>query len=110
MDKNELWRLIQKTEKRNDRRKLKRFIITVLFYAVAFLAIEYVRSDLSLLELAGEFVACLVLAIPFVLVNLVIFGQLIKASQQEDHALEFLRKMLEEKEREEKRKQKKLNQ
>ena len=110
MDKNELWRLIQKTEKKNEGRKLKRFILTVLFYAVVFLAIEYIRSDLGLLELAGEFVVCLVLAIPFVLVNLVIFGQLIKASKQEDNALDFLRKMLEEKEQEEKRKQRKLNQ
>lgn len=109
MDKNELWRLIQKTEKRNERRKLKRFSFTVLFYAVAFLTFECIRSDLSLLDIVGAFVAYLVLAIPFVLFNFVIFSQLIKASQQEDHALEFLRKMLEEKEREEKRKQKKLN-
>lgn len=102
MDKNELWRLIQKTEKRNERRKLKRFALTVLFYAVVFFAIDYVRSDFALSELPGEFVACLILAIPFVLFSSVIFGQLIKASQQEDNALEFLRKMLQEKEREKK--------
>lgn len=101
MDKNELWRMIQESEKKFERRKLKRFILTVLFYAAVFFAIEYFRSGLSLFELVGEFIACVVIAVPFVLFSAIIFDQLSSVSKAEENTLEYLRKRLREKEQEE---------
>lgn len=98
MDKTELWLLIQKNEKTFGRRKYKRFGLTVLFYAAVFAAVEYIRNDLSLLELAGSFGICLIIAVPFVLLSFVIFEQLIRLAKDENDTLEYLRKRLKEKE------------
>ena len=100
MDKNELWRLIRESEKKFERRKLKRFILTILFYAAVFCAYQYIRSGLSLSELVEEFVVCLIIAVPFVLFSTVIFDQLSSVSKAEENTLEYLRKRLKEKEQE----------
>lgn len=44
MDKNELRYHLQKCEKLNQRRKLKRFCYTVLFYAAVFLAFAICKA------------------------------------------------------------------
>lgn len=108
MDKNELWKQIQKTEDLFDRRRLKRFVLTVLFYNIVFTAFEYWRSDLSLLDIPVVFLAYLFFTVPFVLFSAIIFYQLFSVSKSEDRALEFLNKMLEEEGRRETRKQKEL--
>lgn len=100
MDKNELWRMIQESERKFERRKFKRFILTVLFYAAVFCAYQYIRSGLSLVELAGEFFVCVVVAVPFVLFSSIIFNQLSSVSKAEENTLEYLRKRLREKEQE----------
>jgi prolipoprotein diacylglyceryltransferase len=98
MDRNELIKLINKSEKQFERRKFKRFALTVLFYAVVFTAVEYVRSDLYLVELVSTFGICLILTIPFVLLSTVIFEQLIRLSKDENDTLEWLRNRLKDKE------------
>ena len=98
MDAKELWRMIQESERKFERRKLKRFILTVLFYAAVFCAYQYIRNSLSLMELVEEFVLCLIIAVPFVLFSAIIFDQLSSVSKAEENTLEYLRKRLKEKE------------
>lgn len=101
MDKHELWQHIQKLEKINQRRKLKRFAYTVLFYAAVLFGICYLQGRLegaSIFDLIGEFVVCFIISIPCVLFNIIIFDQLNRVSKEEDEALEFLKKRLKEKE------------
>lgn len=103
MDKNELRYHLQKCEKLNQRRKLKRYCYTVLFYAAVFFGICYLQGRLegaNIFELIGEFVVCVILSVISTLFNLIIFEQLIRMDKAEDEALEFLRKRLKEKEKE----------
>jgi hypothetical protein len=103
MDKNELRYHLQKCEKLNQRRKLKRFCYTVLFYAAVFFGICYLQGRLegaTLFDLIGEFAVCVILSVISTLFNLIVFEQLIRKSKEEDEALEFLRKRLREKEKE----------
>lgn len=89
---------LRKSESKFRRNKLKRFAFTALFFSIVFFAIAYFRSELSLIELAGEFVACVAMAIPFVLFNSIIFHQLFESSRNEEAYLEHLRKELQEQE------------
>jgi RsiW-degrading membrane proteinase PrsW (M82 family) len=101
MDKNELRLHLQKCEKLHERRKLKRFCFTVLFYSAVLMVICYLQDrfvDASLWDILGEAVVCILLSIPAVMFNSVIFHQLTKLNQDEEAALEYLRKRLREKE------------
>jgi Mn2+/Fe2+ NRAMP family transporter len=102
MTRNELLLHIHNCEKLNERRKLKRFIYTVLFYAAVYMVICYWQGQLgrNIWDILSAVVLCLILAIPTVLANTIIFDQLIRKSQEEDAALEYLRKRLREKEQE----------
>jgi len=101
MDKNELRLHLQKCEKLHERRKLKRFIYTVLFYSVVLFVIFYWQDQLagaSGWDVLAAVVVCIIISIPCVLFNTIIFEQLIRLNKEEEQALEYLRKRLREKE------------
>ena len=101
MDKNELRLHLQKCEKLHERRKLKRFIYTVLFYSVVLFVIFYWQDQLagaSVWDVLAAVVVCIIISIPCVLFNTIIFEQLIRLNKEEEQALEYLRKRLREKE------------
>lgn len=103
MDKNELIRHIQKCEQLHERRKLKRFIYTVLCYTAVLLGICYLQNRLAgatVWDILGEILLCVIISCVFVLINSVIFHQLFKMNQEEEAALEYLKKRLKEKEQE----------
>lgn len=104
MDKNELRNLLLKTERLNEKRKRKRFAYTTLFYAVVLFVIFWLQGQLEgadIWGILGEAVVCIFLSVPCVLFNSLIFGQLFRASQTEEKAIEFLKRQIEKKEREE---------
>lgn len=107
MNSHELRELFRKTERLTKRRRTKRFIYTALFYSAVLFAtfhlIDRIRwSDFW--DIIGVALVCMILSIPCVLFNSLIFGQLFRASQNEEKAIEFLKKQIEKKEREESRK------
>jgi hypothetical protein len=104
MDKNELWRMIQESEKKFERRKFRRMIFAILVYSVAYFVVFYMRDDIAfdsflifLLEIAG----CIFIGFISFLFNALIWIYLCKKSEDENKALEYLRKRLKEKEQEE---------
>ena len=104
MNANELRNLLLKTERLNEKRKRKRFAYTTLFYAAVLFVIFWLQGQLEgadIWGILGDAVVCIVLSIPCVLFNSIVFGQLTKASQNEETAIEFLKKQIEKKEREE---------
>ena len=100
MDRSQLWNLYQKAEKDLERRKLKRFAYTVLFYTVVLLVIFYWQDQLcgSILEILGKAFLCIIFAVVIVLINAVIFDQLFRLNGEDKAALENLKKSLENKE------------
>ena len=112
MDKNELWRQIQKTEKLFEQRKMKRMILTTLLYAAAYFVIICVQDQLraeNFLDIIGAVISCIFLGGITFYLNLLLWSQLWQKSQDEKGTLEFLNRMLEEEGKKEKRKQKELN-
>jgi branched-subunit amino acid permease len=104
MDKNELIRHIQKYEQLHERRKLKRFGYTVLFYTAVLFGICYLQNRLAgatVWDILGEILLCVILSCVCVLVNSIIFHQLFKMEQDEQAAIDYLKKRLREKEKEE---------
>ena len=109
MDKKELWKKIQKTEELFERRKEKRMVFTILLYSAVNCWIIYVldkHNIESLMDIAGLCLCSIFLGGITFYFNLFIWSYLFKKSQDENDALEYLNKMLEEKEREEQRKKK----
>ena len=105
MDRNELWKHLKKCEKLHERRKLKRFCYTVLFYTAVLLGICYLQNRLAgatLRDVIGEILLCVIISCVSVLINSVIFHQLFKMSQDEKAAIDYLKKRLKEKEQEDK--------
>ena len=97
MDRNELWRLIQKKEEEYDRRKFRRFIYTILLYAAVFFVIEFIRSDnRTALDFLGLALGCIFIAGIFTTFSAIIFGQLHSVGESENRELERLRKKLSE--------------
>lgn len=112
MDKNELRRQIQKTEELFERRKEKRMIFTILLYSAVNFWIIYLldkRNIESLMDIIGLGLGSIFLGFIVFFFNAVIWSQLWQKSQDEKDALNFLKKMLEQKEREEKRNHKELS-
>ena len=105
MTRNELLMLISNCEKQHERKKEKRFAYTVLFYAAVFFGIFYWQDQLegaNIWEVLGVVVACLIVSVVTCLFNALVFGQLEKVSREEQEAIDFLRKRLKEKEKENK--------
>ena len=103
MDRNELLQHLLKCEKLHERRKLKRFVYTVLFYTAVLFGICYLQNRLAgatVLDILGEILLCVIISCVCVLINSVIFHQLFKMNQEEEAALEYLKKRLKEKEQE----------
>lgn len=103
MDRNELWQHLRKCEKLHERRKLKRFIYTVLCYTAVLLGICYLQNRLAgatVWDILVEILLCVIISCVCVLINSVIFHQLFKMNQEEEAALEYLKKRLKEKEQE----------
>ena len=107
MDKNELYKLLIKTMKLNERRRNKRFVYTVLFYSAVMFGFFTLTDQINWSEfwdIAGVALVCIILSVPFVLFSSIIFYQLFEEGKKEEAALDFIRKQLEQKEREESRK------
>lgn len=112
MDKNELWRLIQKTEKLFERRKAKRMVLTILLYvAVCFLAICVLDNSniKNFSDIIDVLVASIFIGGIAFFFNLLVWSYLCQKSQDEKDALEYLNSMLKAKEREENQNRNKLN-
>lgn len=112
MDKNELWRLIQKTEKLFERRKAKRMVLTILLYvAVCFWAICVLDNSniKNFSDIIDVLVASIFIGGIAFFFNLLVWSYLCQKSQDEKDALEYLNSMLKAKEREEIQNQNKLN-
>ena len=107
MDAKELRELIRKSEDKFDRRKFRRMIFTVLLYAAACFGIIYLQGQLqveNIWHLLGEVVSCIFLGAIVYYFNLLLWSHIFKKSQDENAALEYLRKRLKEKEQEENQK------
>ena len=104
MDKNELWRLIQKTEKLFERRKIKRMVLAILFYvAVCFLVICTLdkSSIKNFSDIIDVLAASIFIGVISFFFNLLVWSYLCQKSQDEKDALEYLNGLLRAKEREE---------
>ena len=105
MNANELWHHLKKCEQLHERRKLKRFAYTVLFYTAVLFGICYMQNRLAgatVWDILGEILVCVIISCVSVLFNSVIFYQLFKKDQDEKTAIEYLRNRLKEKEQEHK--------
>ena len=102
MDANELRKLIRKGERKFERRKLKRFVLTVLFYTAVLLVFCYWQGQLEgdIRHILSLLILCVIVAITSVIFNSVVFEQLLRLNKEEEQALEYLRKRLKEKEQE----------
>lgn len=103
MDKNELRLFIQKKEKEFERRKFKRMTLVILLYAAVNFGIIYLQGQLdteTIWHIIGEFVSCIFLGGITWYFNLLVWGYVCKKSQDENQALETLRKILKDKEQE----------
>lgn len=104
MNRNELWRLIQQKEKAFCWARLKRFVLTVVFYAVLICAFGFWReyegfslfSIDGIVTLAETFLPSVFIAIPFVLFSTLIFNQLQSCGTRENKILDDLKKQLDE--------------
>lgn len=98
MDRNELYRLIQQKEKEYDRAKLKRFVLTVLGYGVAFCAIILLQTsdDISVfsLEIMGAYLEGVIIAGVFVFFSIPVFSWLFERSATEKKTLKDLEEQL----------------
>lgn len=109
MDANELRMLIQQKEHEFERRKIKRMILVVLIYAAAHFGIIYLQGQLhaeNIWHIIGEIASCIFLGGITWYFNLLIWSRVFKKSQDENNALETLRKILKDKEQREHRTQK----
>lgn len=102
MDREELYRLIQKKEKEYGRAKLKRFVLTVLGYAAAICYLAFGRefegvtilSLDGLITLADTYLPSVFIAIPFVFFSIPVFNWLFEESASENKHIEDLKKQL----------------
>ena len=111
MDRNELWQHLLKCEQLNERRKRKRFVYTVLFYTAVLFGICYLQNRLAgatVWDVLGEILLCVILSCVSVLINSIIFHQLFKMEQDEQAAIDYLKKRLREKEKEDNHKKEML--
>jgi hypothetical protein len=102
----ELRQELAREEKRVDKAKAKRAIITILFIAAVFagLAIYMDRQNgfnISILEFIGGLLGCVFLAGFYFWINAMIFCTLASKAQAEDRMLENMRKELAELEKQE---------
>lgn len=105
MTRNELWQHIQKCEKLHERKKLKRFIYTVLFYAAVYMVIFYFLDwfdGADILLILAAIVISIIASVITCFLNATVFWQLFKMSQDEKAAIDYLKKRLREKEQEDK--------
>lgn len=94
MNNWELFREIKKKEKLYERRKMFRFICTILFYSALFCSTIGLAEGLDFLGLCGVFIVCVFISVPFCILSSVIFCQLQTIGKAEDMEIERLRKEL----------------
>ena len=91
--KDNLYKEIMLFEKRIEKNKIKRTVITIVVFAIAFFAtFVFLGKPVTLLDYLGDVVASIVLAGIYFVVNGLIFSQLIEAGRSEDRALENMKK------------------
>lgn len=103
MDKNELWRLIQKEEKEYDRNKFMRMIVAILLYSSIWFLIFHLQGQhegASFLLILGDFAACIFIGGITFFFNLLVFHLLFSKSDSENRRIEYLKKQLKEMEQE----------
>lgn len=90
---------IAKYEKLFEKNKIKRSVLTILFYAIINIALFYIvdGEDISLLDVEwifGALFAGLILAGISFVVNSLIFSQLVKSGENEAKVLDSMRQEL----------------
>ena len=91
-----MWLQIQETERRIERAKLKRNIIAILCFAVAYFALFYSLQKPEGWNILGDALVAIVLAAIHFLVHTLIFSQLFRINNSENSCLESLKKELSE--------------
>lgn len=105
MEKKELLELQRKLERKFEQRKLKRVAYTVLFYTAVLFGICCLQDRLvgaTLWDALGELLFCFIISCICFVVNAVIFHQLFTINQGEKETLDFLKRRIEVKEKEDK--------
>ena len=97
MSKEELERLIRKTDKDNQRNKQKRAILGCLFFAIMYVILFWERDAAALSQLTEAIILGLIAGVVHYVINAVVFSLIINASVEEDARLQSLIKMYEEK-------------
>jgi hypothetical protein len=99
MDKNELRLLIQQKDEEFERNKVRRTICVIIFYATVFFGIFWWRGEfngLSVWQILFAVPICFFGAMFYVWANSLIFVPWFRKSEDENKALERLKKQLEE--------------
>lgn len=97
MNKNELYKLLAEEEKRVEKAKTKRNIITILIFATVFFVVFYQidpPTKVGIVEVIGWYLACVFMAGIYFGVNVAIFEALIERSNSENRMIEHIRKQI----------------
>lgn len=96
MSRNELWKLYCDKEKQVEKSRSKRAIKTIAFFTVAIFLLIYSLTKPTGFEIIGVFLASIVFAVIYFVVNGIIFGQLSKMGENERKMLDDLKKRMDE--------------
>ena len=94
--KNELWQLYRQREKEFESAKLKRTVLTILGFTVAYFCVFYIQRQPAGWEIAGEFILALFVAGLHFIVNAAVFGTLVQKGETERKILEDIKKEMDE--------------
>ena len=106
MNKNELYKLLIEEERRVENEKTKRIIITILFFAIAFLLMWYFwfsDEKPTVLEIIVAFLGSVILAGFHTWANAIIFSTLFTKAESEKRMLEDIRQKIANLEEQEKK-------
>ena len=107
MNSHELRELLRKTESISESKKLKRAIFAILIYSAVLFAIFWLLGQIdttNVLEILGAIGVSIILGGITFFFNALIWIPLCEESEKENRAIAFLKKQIEQKEREESRK------
>lgn len=96
MNKNELYKLLYAKEKQFESAKLKRTIITILFFAVLYFLYFYLDKNPIGIEIVGTFLVALFVGGFHVWLNAIVFSTLFRKGEYERTTLEEIRRKISE--------------
>lgn len=94
MDRDEIYRQIDKTEKQNDRKKEKRNLCVTLFFSVVYYILLFINERPEGWELLLNVIPAVILGALHYLIHILILYPVFKASERENQNLEDLRRKL----------------